>query len=448
MAPAVTTAAGATASLRRVVSTTRRSARRALIASACLIAAGTAVSPAMGQSNPVSSLVEGFAKKNPTVSVLVERLDPSGPATVASWRPNTALAPASTMKIVTSASVLMTVGPDFRFTTRLEASPDSVAADGTVEGPAYLIGSGDPMLATRAYSRANLDGLGTPIEDLARNVKENGIGRITGGIVVDETLFDRQRMGPMWKSDYRWECPPLSGIATNQNRAGNGSNVSSPAIAAGQRLAAALRRQGVKVTGPVRAGRDVPGGDVIGQVRSLPVARILDFMNAHSDNFTAETLAKDVGAYGIGRGTTPGGTGRAEALLRERGLLTASDDFVDGSGLSHSNKLSASTLVGVLRTADATPAWGDVLIRSLPQGGEGTLIRRLRAPDVRGRVHAKTGYINGVASLAGTVTSKAGVPYAFAFLMNTSDIGGAQRTMDQAVTLLARGKADSAGATG
>lgn len=449
MAPAAAPAAGATATLRRVVRTSRPRPTRIATTLATALAIGcTVASVAAAQPNPVSSVVEGFGKRNPTVSVLVQRLDASGPATVASWRPNTALAPASTMKIITSASTLMTVGPEFRFTTRLEAEPDSVAADGTVEGPAYLIGSGDPMLATRGYSRANLDGLGTPIEDLARNVRENGIGRITGGIVVDETLFDRQRMGPLWKSSYRWECPPLSGIATNQNRADNGSNVSSPAIAAGQRLAAALRRQGVTVNGPVRSGRDVPGGDVIGQVRSVPMARILDFMNAHSDNFTAETLTKDVGAYGTGRGTTQGGTARAESLLRERGLLTASDDFVDGSGLSHSNRLSASTLVGVLRTAEATPAWGDVLIRSLPNGGEGTLIRRLKAPDVRGRVHAKTGYINGVASLAGTVTSKAGVPYAFAFLMNTSDIGGAQRTMDRAVTLLARGRADSAQAVG
>ena len=449
MAPAARRVAGATASLRRVVSIPHRRPRRALAALSSLVAiAAVAASTAGAQPNPVSSLVERFGKKNPTVSVLVERLDPSGPATIASWRPGTALAPASTMKIITGASSLMTVGPDFRFTTRVEAGPDSLAADGTVDGPAYLIGSGDPMLATRAYSRARLDGLGTPLEDLARNVSENGIGRITGGIVVDETLFDRQRMGPLWKSSYRWECPPLSGIATNQNRADNGSNVSSPAIAAGQRLVAALRRQGVKVTGPVRAGRDLPGGDVIGQVRSLPLSRILDYMNTHSDNFTAEMLTKDVGAYGMGRGTTQGGTGRAEALLREQGLLTASDDFVDGSGLSHSNRLSASTLVGVLRTAQSTPAWGDVLIRSLPRGGEGTLMRRLKAPDVRGRVHAKTGYINGVASLAGTVTSKTGVPYAFAFLMNTRDIGGAQRTMDRAVTLLARGKADSVEAAG
>jgi D-alanyl-D-alanine carboxypeptidase/D-alanyl-D-alanine-endopeptidase (penicillin-binding protein 4) len=311
-----------------------------------------------------------------------------------------------------------------------------------VSGPAYLIGAGDPMLATRAYSRRSLDGLGTSLDDLARDVREQGVKRITGGIVVDETLFDRKRMGPRWKSSYRYECPPLSGIATNQNRANGGSNVSSPAIAAGQRMVAALRRAGVRVSGGVRAGRDVPGGDVIGQVRSERLERVLDFMNAHSDNFTAETLTKDVGAYAAGRGTTAAGTRKAEDLLRQRGILTASDDFVDGSGLSHSNRVSASTLVGVLRDAEADPSWGDALVGSLPRGGEGTLIRRLKGPAVRKRVRAKTGYINGVASLAGTVTSRSGARYAFAFLMNTSDISGAQKAMDRAVTLLATGRAD------
>ncbi len=428
-----------------------RASRKPARAFLALVAAGAvaggahaAPAPVPPGDNPVSSVIEAFGKKNPTLSVLVERLDPAGSVTIASWRPQTALAPASTMKIITSAAALMTVGPDFRFTTRLEAAPDSVGPGGIVSGPVYLIGAGDPMLATRAYSRSGLDGLGTPLEDLARNVRETGTTRITGGVVVDETLFDRQRMGPLWKSSYRWECPPLSGIATNQNRATNGSNVSSPAIAAGQRLVAALRQAGVKVSGPVRAGRDAPGGEVIGQVRSKPLARILDFMNAHSDNFTAEILTKDVGAYGAGNGSTAAGTRRAEELLRREGVLTASDDFIDGSGLSHSNRLSATTLVGVLKEAQANPDWGDVLVRSLPQGGEGTLVRRLKGPAVRNRVHAKTGYINGVASLAGTVTSRSGTPYAFAFLMHTADIGGAQRTMDKAVTLLATGRADTA----
>jgi serine-type D-Ala-D-Ala carboxypeptidase/endopeptidase (penicillin-binding protein 4) len=427
-----------------------RPSRTPLIAVITLAAAAVvagAPGPVVAADNPVDAVIERFGKGHPTMSALVQRLDGRGSggttAVVASWRPTRSLAPASTMKIITAASTLMTVGPDFRFTTRLEAAPDTVTAAGVVSGPAYLIGAGDPMLATRAYSRANLGGLGTPIEDLARNVRESGIRRITGGIVVDETLFDARRTGPQWKASYRWECPPLSGIATNQNRAAGGSNVGSPAVAAGQRLAAALRAAGVPVSGPIRAGRDVPGGNTLGQVRSLPVSRMLDYMNTRSDNFTAEILTKGVGAYGAGSGTTAAGTAEAEALLGRRGILGAGDDVVDGSGLSHANRLSASTLVGVLAAAHAETVWGRGLITSLPRGGEGTLRRRLKGPAVRHRVYAKTGYINGVASLAGVVTSTAGVPYAFAFLMNTQNIAGAQKTMDRAVTLLATGKADA-----
>ena len=98
----------------------------------------------------------------------------------------------------------------------------------------------------------------------------------------------------------------------------------------------------------------------------------------------------------------------------------------------------------MLTKANADPTWGDALVNSLEHGGEGTLIHRLRDGDVRARVRAKTGYIDGVASLAGIVTSKSGKRYAFAFLINDSDIGGAQRTMDQAVSMLARGGADGA----
>ena len=138
-------------SLHRIVNRVSCRPRRALIALAVACAAGGVASAAGAATNPVAATIEAFGKKHPTTSVRVDRLTPQGRVTVASWRPDTALAPASTMKIVTAASALLTVGPDFRFTTRLEAAPDSLSATGRVTGPAYLIGAGDPMLATRAY---------------------------------------------------------------------------------------------------------------------------------------------------------------------------------------------------------------------------------------------------------------------------------------------------------
>ncbi len=421
---------------------TRRAARRIILLATMTV--GFAV-PAVGTANPVSALIDNFSLKHPNMSALVIRLDASGPIPVAAVNPTQSFAPASTMKIITSSAALLTVGPDFRFTTRVETGADITVTNGVLPGPAYLIGSGDPLLATRAFSRRYLEGNGTPLERLAANIRRSGVRSISGGIVVDESLFDTKRMGPQWKSDYAFECGPLSAVATNQGRAGNSEarNVASPAIAAGQRLAIALRRVGVTVHGSIRRGNDVPGGTTIGEVKSKPLSAILGFMNPSSNNFTAETLTKDVGAYGAGHGTTAAGTAYAEKVLKEHGALAPGDNLVDGSGLSHANRLSASTLTTMLGEATTNPEWGDALIQSLARGGEGTLIHRLRDPAVRSRLRAKTGYINGVASLAGIVTSTSGARYAFAFLINDRDIASAQRTMDSAVRLLARGAADS-----
>ena len=403
--------------------------------------------PALATANPVDALLGRYAARHKGISALVQRLDAAVPAQVAAINARESLAPASTMKIITSAAALLTMGPTFRFTTCVESARDAVVSpDGTLAGPAYLIGAGDPMLATRAFSRNFLDNTGTQIERLAVNIRQSGIRTISGGIVVDESLFDARRTGPQWEGSYVWECGPLSAAATNQGRAGNseGRNVSSPPLAAGQRLAAALRRAGVKVHGAIRSGPDVPGGTVVGQVRSRPISAILGFMNPASNNFSAEMLTKDVGAYGSGHGTTAAGTARATAILRDQGAFVPGDHLVDGSGLSHANRLSAWTLVTTLAQANANPRWGDALVQSLEHGGEGTLRRRLRDPAVGPRVRAKTGYISGVASLAGIVTSPAGATYAFAFLINDPNISLAQRTMDRAVTLLATGAADGA----
>ncbi|CAN0507659.1 unnamed protein product, partial [Phaeothamnion confervicola] len=160
-------------------------------------------------------------------------------------------------------------------------------------------------------------------------------------------------------------------------------------------------------------------------------------MNLASDNFIAETLAKDVGAYGSGVGTTAAGVARTRALLTDRGIVQPSDRLVDGSGLSRANRVAAASMVRLIAAADADPTWGAALISSLAQGGQGTLIHRFLTGPATRRVRAKTGYLNGVSAMAGRVVSRGGHHYAFALIMNSSDILGARATQDRVVTLLA-----------
>ena len=64
-------------------------------------------------------------------------------------------------------------------------------------------------------------------------------------------------------------------------------------------------------------------------------------------------------------------------------------------------------MVRLVAAADADPDWGAALLGSLARGGEGTLVRRFTSGPATKRVRAKTGYLDGVSSLAGRVISGA-----------------------------------------
>jgi D-alanyl-D-alanine carboxypeptidase/D-alanyl-D-alanine-endopeptidase (penicillin-binding protein 4) len=132
----------------------------------------------------------------------------------------------------------------------------------------------------------------------------------------------------------------------------------------------------------------------------------------------------------------------ADPLLERLGINPVTFVVADGSGLSRSNRL---TPIGIVRLLEGMhehpdPATRDAFVRSLPLGGfTGTLDRRYRAGDARGNVRAKTGYIRGVRTLSGYVTTARNHTIAFSILCNdyrtrTSRVNQAQ---DEVVELLA-----------
>jgi D-alanyl-D-alanine carboxypeptidase/D-alanyl-D-alanine-endopeptidase (penicillin-binding protein 4) len=204
-----------------------------------------------------------------------------------------------------------------------------------------------------------------------------------------------------------------------------------------------MKNIGIRQTGKVTAGRAPKQGRLIATVKSPRLKTIVALMLPDSDNFLAEMLTKDVGAYARGTGSTAAGTAQAKTLLGGKRLLARTDVLEDGSGLGLRNRLTAESLVRVLSAADAEPDWGTALIDAMATGGHGTLKRRFTAAGLRTRVHAKTGYISGTSALAGVVDSTGGSRYAFAILMNQGSITGAKATQDKIVTLLASGIADT-----
>ena len=89
----------------------------------------------------------------------------------------------------------------------------------------------------------------------------------------------------------------------------------------------------------------------------------------------------------------------------------------DGSGLSPYNYLTAEMLVALLNFAYSRPTIFEHLYPSLPVAGvDGTLERRMVGTTAAGNVHAKTGTVTGVSSLAGYLTAANGHLLSFSIL--------------------------------
>jgi D-alanyl-D-alanine carboxypeptidase/D-alanyl-D-alanine-endopeptidase (penicillin-binding protein 4) len=203
--------------------------------------------------------------------------------------------------------------------------------------------------------------------------------------------------------------------------AGADRRVSDPAAAAGQRFAALLAADGIQVTGHARAA--VGTGAEIASVVSPPVAALVERMLTLSDNDIAEALARHVSLKTGGAGTFAAGAAAVSATVANMGIPGA--QLVDGSGLSTQDRVTPAALAAILRRAtERTHPELLSLATGLPVAGfSGTMLRRFRDKGTlayAGLVHAKTGTLKNVTSLAGTVVDRDGRLLVFAFISNRS----------------------------
>jgi D-alanyl-D-alanine carboxypeptidase/D-alanyl-D-alanine-endopeptidase (penicillin-binding protein 4) len=106
----------------------------------------------------------------------------------------TLMMPASNMKILTLAAAAETLGWDYRFKTTLETA---APLEGDVlKGDLIIRGTGDPTINSRDNRAA------TVFDQWASALKAAGITRIDGGVVADDTAFDRLGLGQGWSWDY------------------------------------------------------------------------------------------------------------------------------------------------------------------------------------------------------------------------------------------------------
>jgi len=114
---------------------------------------------------------------------------------VAQRNPNVALIPASSLKVITTATALAVLGKDFKFKTELQYSGQ--VQNGTLYGNLYIKGFGDPSLGSpRMVGAADMP---TVLATWQEAVKKAGIQRIEGAVIGDGSYFDDEVIPYTWQ---------------------------------------------------------------------------------------------------------------------------------------------------------------------------------------------------------------------------------------------------------
>ncbi len=351
----------------------------------------------------------------------------AGSGDVASHNPNLALAPASTEKLLTGLAALSALGSDFKYETKVVARADP--ANGTVDR-LWLVGAGDPSLSTPDYPalvesnpRRNTEEQATgpsksttSLGTLADGIAAAGVRNIPGGIQGDDSRYEAVRYLPSWPTTYRTdpEVGPIGALTVNHGMSAvqpKLTAVDDPAVFAATKLSDLLRARGVSV-GPPGRSTAPEGGKAVATVQSAPLHDIVAAALESSDNLALEMLAREVGAKVANQGTTAAGTKAVVDKVHELGVPVDGFALVDGSGLDRGNRVSCQTLMSALGFG-ARPEF-NVLWTGLAVAGQtGTLADEFRGSALSGKLHAKTGSLQGVTGLAGLVDTGRAVVFSY-----------------------------------
>ncbi|MDP4239076.1 MAG: D-alanyl-D-alanine carboxypeptidase/D-alanyl-D-alanine-endopeptidase [Bacteroidota bacterium] len=427
--------------------------------------------------NPVDDFVNNPLLVNANVSLLVKDLATN--KTICQFRPNNSTIPASTMKLVTTATALELLGPNFCFETKLEID-GTISAKGELDGNLYIRGGGDPTLAS--------EHMGDPdfLTKWVEEVKKTGIRKINGQIIADGSLYDNQGVNSKWTwedignyyaagaygisyMDNTYQLVLRSGVVgstpeilrvvpeipalTFENqlksteiafdsayfygaphsylRSIHGEipanrleyiikgDIPNPGLLLAEHFQRKLIESGISIN---QLPSDVvsmgTGRRVILVQKSPPLSDIIRETNVHSNNGYAEQIFRYLALTKNKVASTNGALQVVRAFWKAKGLPVEQLFMYDGCGLSPEDAVSSQFLVDLLIYMQTISQNKEYFFNSLPVSGKsGTLTSFLAKTALQGKVHAKSGTISRVKCYAGYIEGD-GKNYVFSILVN------------------------------
>ncbi|MGN7190922.1 D-alanyl-D-alanine carboxypeptidase/D-alanyl-D-alanine endopeptidase [Curtobacterium sp. SAFR-003] len=339
----------------------------------------------------------------------------------------------SVMKTLTTATALSVLGGDHRIPTTVTKE-----SDGTIA----IVGHGD---ATLSVGGGTVYPGAPTLAQLAQQVKASLGDAPVSTIVTDDTYWnDSDAWDPTWPVSERTigYQPEVTALMVDGDRANPAAATSprstDPVGRAGAAFRTALANAGVVGAGNAQiVQRATTSSDTIATVSSQPVSTLVGQMIPNSDNTLAEMLARVSSKESGSDGSAASLTGVYQKALASYGVDPAGIVIKDGSGESASNAVSPDFVAHLMVQVAAGSKGLGTLAQSLPVAGQsGTLASRFTGANAvaRGKVHAKTGWIDSANTLGGYIDAADGTRLTFAFYAIGSSRAAALPALDAVTT--------------
>ncbi len=436
------------------------------------------------QAQHTQQIVDGFIQhphiQNANVSLQIYNLRTG--EIMAEHRAKNVIPPASTMKLITSASAIELLGPDFRFSTYLET--DGTLVDGVLRGNVYIRGTGDPSLGSQRVGDRNF------LYKWARALRQQGIHHIQGKVIADVSYFDADAINPQWiwedmgnyyapgifalsyldntmnvqlrsaaigsvaeviktlphVPDIEFEnhirCTEITydgafvhgvpysnkrylvgSVPSNRGIFGVRGDLPNPGLLLAQHFTGVLRESNIIVSQEADyiTESQYPTRKVLYEHQSEPLTELLKEVNQESNNLYAEQIFRYLG-HKLGLPCTINNSILIEKQCwKNRGINLQQTFIMDGCGLAPQDAVSAATFVQILSYMYKSRNY-NAFLQTLPTAGEnGTLRGFCRDTPLQSNVQAKSGTTSRIKSYAGYFTLPNGDKAAFAILVNNAN---------------------------
>jgi len=379
------------------------------------------IAPVTPQSSVRSRISEVLQTVPASTNYGIFVLNPLTSDTIYEYNSHSPLIPASNTKVFTTAAALFILGEAFTFQTALYIK-DANLDDGVINSDLYIKGFGNSL-----FTRDDM-------KQLARNLAARGIRQINGRIYGDDSYFDDVYSRSDWIEDETDanRLPPISALVVDYNQTTETYkrrrrvltrtvSVQNPPLHAARLLRDDLLSEGISVDHVVDIGITPPDFSKLDEI-AVPLKRVISIANKRSHNFISECLFKSVGAHASQ--SQGNGTNAAQAVIRflkDYNLFRKGTVFVDGSGLSRSNRISAEGIVKLLEMIYFDLDKYDLYANSLSIAGvDGTLSGRLSGTLAEYNFRGKTGTLNGVVTLSGYIKTASDDDLIVSILFNYS----------------------------